>query len=342
MSQVPNPDYKHNPDGDDRVPLPEDLAHLEAYGITAHRYGNHIFLRGAGHSTKILDEILRKRNNKESIVIAVTGPPGTGKTYFGMMLAMILDPKFHCTDTPEPDPREDHGQIAFTRPHILFLTGPNSPLQPGQCIELDETHFGVGARSWGDKNQQILTNYIAAIRSKGYILIIVVLHTNMLDNMIREYVINYEINVTQRGIGKVYRRWYPTFAKEVYKKRLGTLTLPMPGYEICNYDSCLSCKSLNPKKIGDRCITDRAKYERRKEAFLNDKGKQQEEESLKTTYHEFDEIIESLQGVSNDIPRKPNGTIHKAKCVSWLREMGVRVRAREESSLMDKIKNTYG
>ena len=100
--------------------------------------------------------------------------------------------------------------------------------------------------------------------------------------------------------------------------------------------------SLGPKKTEDRCMTIRAKYERRKEAFLNDKGKQQEEMELKQTYHEFDEILESLRGVSKDIPRKPNGEIHKGQCITWLKEMGVRVRHADRPALIQKIKNTYG
>lgn len=337
-----NPNYKHKEGGDDLVDLPEDLAFLEVYGITAHKFGEHIFLRGAGFDSKIIDEFLRKRNNKESIVIAVTGPPGTGKTYFGMMLAMILDPKFNIVDTPPPDPKDDKGQLAFKRQHILFLTGPNSPLKRGQVIELDETHFGVGSRTWGNKDQQALTNYIAAIRSKGIILILVVLHTTMLDKMVRDYVINYEIHVTDRGIGTVYRRWFPQFGDKVFKKRLGKLVLPMPDADICNYPTCLGCKHMSPKKHEERCITLRAIYERRKEDFLNEQATIDQEKNKESDYNTFDEIIEGIRTIKELIPRKGGGAIHQGKCAEWIKTLGYRVRDREKSVLMDKIKNTYG
>ena len=60
-----------------------------------------------------------------------------------MMLSILLDPKFNIVDTPAPNPKEDVGQVAFNRHHILFLTGPNSPLKRGQCIELDETQWSM-------------------------------------------------------------------------------------------------------------------------------------------------------------------------------------------------------
>ena len=89
-------------------------------------------------------------------------------------------------------------------------------------------------------------------------------------------------------------------------------------------------------------MTIRAVYERRKEHFLNLQSRQEEDESFKSTYHEFSEIIDAISGVKADIPRKRNGDIHRGKCVTWLKQMGVKVRHADWSALIQKIKNTYG
>ena len=306
-----NPDYEHIPGGDHLVPLPPELKHLEKQGFKAYKYGNTVFLNGPGYNTKVIDELKQKINHQESLVIAVTGPPGTGKTYLGMALGQILDPKFHCTDTPPPDPKHDHGQIPFTREHLLYLTGPNSPLKRGQVIEPDESHFGIGARGWQKSDQQDLTNYIAAIRSKGYVLIIIVLHTEMIDKMVRDFVINYEIHVTNRGEGIVYRRWFPQFSKEVYKKRIGKIRLPLPDHHLCNYPTCLGCSKLYNKDPTKQCPTIRAIYERRKEWFLNEKGKQdekQEEDKLK--YNTKEEALKWAIENMFAAPRTPVSYTH--------------------------------
>ena len=276
----PNPDFEHQKGGDHLVPLPPEFEHLEAHGFKAYRYGHTMFLHGPGYDTKVIDEILKKINNQESVVIVITGPPGTGKTYLGIALAQIFDAYFHCTDTPTPDPEKDDGQIPFTREQLMHLTGADSPLKRGQVILPDESHFGIGARGWQNRDQQDLTNYIAAIRSKGYVLIMIVLHTEMIDKMVRDFVINYEIRVTNRGEGIVYRRWFPQFGKEVFKKRIGKIRLPLPDHYLCNYKTCLGCKSLHPKKTHKRCMTIRAIYERRKDDFLNTQSKQDKAETM--------------------------------------------------------------
>jgi hypothetical protein len=344
---IPNPDYEHNPEGDHVVPLPSELEYLEPQGFRAVKYGNTVFLRGPGYDTKVIDELLSKINNQESLVIAVTGPPGAGKTYLGMGLARILDPKFHCTDTPPPPPEQDHGQIPFTREHLMYLTGANSPLKRGQVIEPDESHFGIGARGWANRDQQELTNYIAAIRSKGYVLILIVLHTEMIDKMVRDFVINYEIHVTNRGEGIVYRRWFPQFSKKVYKKRLGKIRLPLPDHEICNYPSCLKCTKLNPDDITKRCPTLRAIYERRKEWFLNEQSKQDEEaeetepKTLEDIKEEEDRIMKQFYKHQDLLELNSRGTTAPDSIKNCLRAMGekdTREQVRKYKRKLDRDK----
>ena len=173
-------------------------------------------------------------------------------------------------------------------------------------------------------------------------LILIVLHTEMIDKLVRDFVINYEIRVTNKGEGIVYRRWFPQFEKKVFKKRIGKIKLPLPDSDLCSYKTCLGCRHLNPKKEAKRCVTIRAIYERRKEHFLNLQSRQDEEEGFKSTYHEFSDIIEAIRGVQGDIPRKANGDIHRGKCVTWLKQMGVKVRHADWSALIQKIKDTYG
>lgn len=268
MSKWDPRDIIHNPEGDNSYPLPEHLKHLEKQGISACVYGRHVFLRGPQYSTNIIDELFRRKNNQESIVITVTGEPGSGKTYFAMSLAQILDDDFYCTDTPEPPPREDNGQIAFTREQLTHLVSGDSPLKRGQVILMDESHFGIGARDWNNRAQKDLINLISAVRSRGYVLILVVLHTSMVDKIVRDFVTNFEFHMVKRGSAIAYRRWFPQFATEAHSKRLGKMTLTLPESQLCNYATCLDCEYLH-KDMVDRCLTIRAIYERRKARFLD-------------------------------------------------------------------------
>jgi len=326
-----NPAYEHIDGGDNHVPLPPDLAYLKDYGFKAYRYGKTVFLRGPGYDTKVIDEILKKINNQESVVIVITGSPGTGKTYLGMALAQILDARFHCTDTPPPAPKEDDGQIPFTREHLMYLTGADSPLERGQVILPDESHFGIGARGWQNRTQQDLTNYIAAIRSKGYVLIIVVLHTEMIDKMVRDFVINYEIRVTNRGEGIVYRRWFPQFGKEVFKKRIGSIKLPLPDHNLCNFKTCLGCRYVKPKDPKYRCMSIRALYERRKEDFLNSQSKLGEEENTKTKYNTKEEALKWAIDNMFACPKT------QYKITEWLKDGGIVLKHTEYRDVSNQL-----
>jgi ATPase related to the helicase subunit of the Holliday junction resolvase len=258
------------------VPLPEGYTHLAKQGVKALKFGHTLWLEGAGYSTRAVQEILEKINSQQNICIVCTGTPGVGKTYFAMRFAQKLDSDFNIIDTPS-SPGEDPSQLVFSRDHLAYLTGPNTPLKRGQVVIVDESHFNIGARSWQDKKQQSLVNYLSSIRSKGLILIIVVLHTRMIDSILRDFMINYEFHVTKRGLATIYRRWYPVNATEPYRKKLGKMKLQLPDEALCNWLTCLDCEYLK-KPVGKRCMTLRAIYERRKEQFLDEKGKQREDE----------------------------------------------------------------
>jgi len=264
-------------------PLPEGLEHLEDRGIKAIKYGHTLYLEGLGLTTRIINEIREKIDKNESVVICITGPPGKGKTYFGIRFAQKLDTKFHIIDIPPPIPYLDTSQVTFSREQIAYLTGENTPLERGQVILTDESHWGIGARSWQNRDQQEVVNYLAAIRSKGFVLIIIVLHTRMIDALLRDFVLNYEFQIKARGVGTIYRRYFPPFGTEPYKNRLGRMKLRLPDYFLCSYLDCLrgknGCKYLHAPE-GKRCETIRAIYERRKNWFLNEKGRKEEKEQL--------------------------------------------------------------
>lgn len=220
------------------------------------------------YNMDFFNEISRKINNQESIIALISGKPGSGKTYCGLRLGQMIDKKF--------DPKT---QIAFTREHLMHLFGPLSPLKRAQVILIDEAHYLVGARDWYESVQKDLMNSLAAIRSKGFIILIVALHRDMLDKVIRKYVLSYHLHMESRGVSTIYRLTTPRFESEVYKKKLGELTMSLPDIEYCNHPTCLGCEYLDPEKRPSRknpdnhkCYTLRAVYERMKEDFLNTKS----------------------------------------------------------------------
>lgn len=206
---------------------------------------------GHGKNTAILDEIQYRRRTVKQNMIIVVGPPGEGKSYFAIRLGEVLDPKFN-----------PYLQIVFDHTHLLWLIGPNSPLKMGQVIAVDEAQFIAGARRWYEDIQKDVMEHIESIRSKGFVVIIVALHINLLDKIVRKYVLSHMMLMRERGKAVVYNLWTPPFADKLFRRRLGNMSLLLPNYEQCAYPNCLICKFL------DKCMTNRAIYERRKREFL--------------------------------------------------------------------------
>jgi len=314
----------------------------EEIGATTRVYGHTLWGRGGTLGTKIIDEILRMRRNNESVVIVVTGPPGKGKTYFCLRFAQKLDKLFHIRDTPAPPPNKDDSQLAFGRDHLSHITGSNSPIKRDQVIGMDEAHFGIGARSWQNADQQELTNYIAAIRSKGYVLMIIALHTEMVDKIVRNFVLNYEFYVTKRGEGIIYRRFFPQHATKPYRKRLGKMRLMLPDEELCNYGSCLRCNWLN-QTPDLRCETIRAVYERRKEEFLSKQAEKKEEEKTKKGVL-LPQVVIELEPLASDLPTRGKGKnthVNQSRLKDFILEtLGHDIPERRMSSLAGDIEKT--
>jgi energy-coupling factor transporter ATP-binding protein EcfA2 len=217
---------------------------------------------GHGKSTFILDEIQYRRRKVKQNMMIVVGPPGEGKSYFALRLAQILDPKFN-----------PYEQIVFERTHLLQLIGMNSPLKMGQVIVIDEAQFIAGARRWYEDVQKDVMEHIESIRSKGFIVIIVALHLNLLDKIIRKYVLSHMMLMMERGKAVVYNLWTPPFADKLFRRRLGKMALQLPDYELCAYSSCLTCRFL------DKCNTLRAIYERLKSEFLGRMSEQSQQKA---------------------------------------------------------------
>lgn len=208
-------------------------------------------LTGYGKSTFILDEIQYRRKHVKQNMMIVVGQPGEGKSYFAIRLAEVLDKDF--------DPFK---QIVFDRGHLLWLLGPTSPLKMGQVVIIDEAQFIAGARRWYEDIQKDVMEHIEAIRSRGFVIIIVALHINLLDKIIRKYVLSHMALMMERGRAKIYHLWTPPFVDKLFRRTLGKLQLQIPSYDQCKFPSCLLCK------YQDKCMTNRAIYERLKKEFL--------------------------------------------------------------------------
>lgn len=282
---------------------------------------------GSYRSPYFFNEIETRRTKNKSNIIIITGSPGEGKTYTGIRLAEIFDKRF--------DPSV---QIVFSRPQLLHVIGEKSPLKRGQVILIDEAHYGMGSRRWMENVQKDLMDALASVRSRGFIIIIVCLHLEMLDKIIRKYVLSFMIHMEDRGLSVAYRLYTPRFAKELYKERLGKMSLSLPDVELCDYPDCLMCKHRHA------CMTTRAIYERRKKRFVDESSKLAEarakaQERIKMSDQDLVKVLNSFQ---DELVRNDKGIISIASMQIIIeRECSVVVGRHKALVLRDRYGITY-
>jgi len=243
---------------------------------------------GIGDNEKpwFFNDIAHRQKKQKPIVILITATQGEGKTYIGIRIAEIFDKRF------DPDK-----QIVMDRRKILKLVSGRGGLKRNQVIVVDESQWGANAREWGNKDQIKLMKFLAAARFKGFIIIIVSLHRSMLDNIIRERIINFHIHMEERGRATVYQPRHARFDEPSYPSRKGSLIAQLPDYDACDYATCLTC----PKN--ESCMSIRARYERNKTEFVETEAEKDAQSEMREAAAEMGnrELAEMIKEDVSDI-----------------------------------------
>jgi len=244
---------KHKPGGDAFVRHPK-WYHGKNRWMNYHGFK---IMVGPSRSPFFLLEIDRAIRKQESCIIIWAGAPGAGKSYSAMRIAKMIDKDF------DPD-----RQIVFTSAELLELLAPiSTPLHRGQVIMVDEAQFVMGSRNWYENVQRELMSNIQSVRSRGFIILIIALSIDVLDKIVREFILSHFCFQEDRGKFVAYRLWKPRFGGNQRSRRMGTIHVQLPDSYLCSYPTCLTCDWR------DVCVTDRARYERKKRLFIEDRSR---------------------------------------------------------------------
>lgn len=314
--------------------------------------GYKIATLGARLTTEFFDQIASRRQQNRSVIIIITGSPGEGKSYEGLRFAQIFDPKFKILDVDEyPKDGRDPSQVPFERNHFLYLVGNESPLKYGQCIVPDEAQYTMGSRRWYEDIQKDLMESIESVRSRGYIIVIVALHLDLLDKIIRKFVLTYMFHMEDRGKATIYRLYTPRFEKEMRKRRLGQMMLKLPDFEKCTHSDCLRCNFLhgtsnrqltgkNPDKR--KCMTLRAVYERRKRDFVGSRSRQAQakadEKALKQRTTSDEEMAKTVYDHRRELSWTKRGRIDTASIMILLEDkLGISIGTQKAYKIRSRV-----
>jgi len=167
----------------------------------------------------------------------------------------------------------------------------------GLPIEFDEPSYAMSKREWYKQLNQALVKTMESFRYKVHPLFIPVINKSLLDKTVRNYLLQYQIVVRDRGKAVVYRLSPSPFQDKTYQSFFCTLQYPIFDRHLCNKDSCLGCRALTRSE--NPCDLFRADYERKKddiqsERYEGDLEEAQAQEALRLTNARIATIVEPL------------------------------------------------
>ena len=233
--------------------------------------------RGVG--TYFSNTIMERIHQKKATNIVFTGEAGIGKSYMAITAARIIEGIYKSKDGTWKD-RFNINQVVFNFSDFMELV---MTLKSGKIIIFDEPSYAIGKREWYKKLNQALTKTIESFRFKVHPLFLPVINKSLLDKTIRDHLVQYQVNITERGKGTVYRLLPSQFKEKTFHENFCELHYGMMDMEQCqkNLDgkarkSCLSCQQI------ETCQVFRAQYERKKRDIQDARYEHAKEEAEKT------------------------------------------------------------
>lgn len=192
----------------------------------------------------VFSYIIRGRiNKKKATNTVVCGEPGEGKSYMASDSARVIDRKMSID------------QIVFN--YGMFLKSIIK-LGMGKPIVFDEPSYAMGKRDWYKDVNKSLVLTMESMRFKVHPVYIPIINLNLLDKNIRAYLVQFMIQVIDRGRGMVYRLKSKQHKEGYYRYHLCNLKYGLFDNDQCKRDSCLDCSKI------ENCSIFRAQYERKK------------------------------------------------------------------------------
>lgn len=218
-------------------------------------------------SPYFLNTLRYRVNKKLATNIVVTGEAGIGKSYMAIEICRRLEGK-----TSSAKDRFSVDQVVFTYTEFMELV---LKLRAGKPIIFDEPSYAMGKREWYKDLNKALTQTIESFRFKMHPLVIPIINKSLLDKTVRDHLIQYQINVVDRGKAVVYRLRPSQFVEKMYHENFCELYVHR-DFSKCPGNSCLDCPRV------ELCDTIWAQYERKKASIQESRYEQAKERAEKT------------------------------------------------------------
>ena len=278
-----------------------------------------------GYAPYFSSELRRRVHEKLATNIVVTGEPGEGKSYQACDLARVLEGK-----TDSGNDRFGIDQVVFTFKQFMKLV---LELPMGRAIVFDEPSYAMGKRDWYKDLNKALVLTIESQRFKVHPLFIPIINKALLDKTIRSYLIQFQVEMNERGKATVYRIYPSQHVEKEYRYTFCHLEYDLFDNDKCSKKSCLGCSDI------DNCSLFRAQYERKKALVQEERYESALDTAIKTESLELtDTQIENMLYSTKEKIVNSNGKIdvNRLRIVAY-EDFGVKIGHNKAYSIKTRL-----
>lgn len=269
--------------------------------------------KDVGYAPYFSSELRRRVHKKQATNIVVTGEPGEGKSYQGCDIARVLAGR-----TKSGRERFSLDQVVFTYKQFMKTV---LMLRMGKPVVFDEPSYAIGKRDWYKELNKALVLTIESQRFKVHPLFIPIINKALLDKTIRSYLIQFQVEMRERGKAVVYRIYPSQHTEKIYRYTFCCLEYGLFDNDQCNRDSCLGCKKLMT------CNLFRARYERKKASIQDQRYEQAYDSASRQESKELtnNQIANMLYHLKDKFTNEDTQIDVGLMCIIAAEELGIKI-----------------
>lgn len=207
------------------------------------------------------NQLLERVHKAKAVNIIVVGEAGVWKSYCAMDVARHLSKLFNI----------DLVVYGYSTYYEALM---NKKYGIGVPIVLDEPQDAIDHREWYKEAQQAIVKTITSQRFMGKPLLIPIINPSLIDKTIRNYLVQYQIECTDRGFARVFAISPSQKEDKTYYNFICNLRYGLMDSDKCKKLRCRTCNEF------ETCTIFRAQYERKKETTQFKKYEQNKEEAI--------------------------------------------------------------
>lgn len=164
--------------------------------------------------------MLKARITKKfNTILLFCGFAGVGKSYGALTTGEEMDPSFNIE------------RVTFFPSEFIRET---QKMRRGQYIMIDEPAIAgvLGKRTWYTEMQQALVDVLETFRFRNLTVMLCCINRNLLDTIVRSYLLHYMIIMKDRGYGRVFSIDPSQFDSTIRTPFEGEIYLEKPSKEL--------------------------------------------------------------------------------------------------------------